>query len=88
MARKRFVIEGIWSGYRSSQRKVVHRAVTHLPGRYEHLRTIRYTDGTTLDLTIRPVKPRERVQEIKGYTSLINEAAALDKAYVTVAELS
>ena len=87
MFRKRFVLEGVWSGYRSSQRKVVHREVTRRPDNYEHLKTILYTDGTTLDLTLRQAEPRERVKEITGYTSLIREAAALGKSYVCVADL-
>lgn len=34
---------------------------------------IRYTDGTSLELTIRPALPREKVVEKKGYTSLIHD---------------
>lgn len=85
---KRFVLEGTWSGYQSSQRRVVHRAVTTHPKRYEKLKTIRYTDGTTLDLTLRPCNPREKVAEYDGYSSLIEKAAAKDKSYVTVEELN
>lgn len=73
---KRFVIEGTWSGYTSAQRKVVHRTV-HQPG-YQKLRAwveknsaITFTDGTQLMLKVRDCEPRERVQEIRGYVSLI-----------------
>lgn len=78
MKPKRFVIEGEWSGYRSSQQRVVHRQV--YPGGRNKLREwaekthgIRYTDGTMLYLTVRDCKPRERVKEIRGYTSLIED---------------
>jgi hypothetical protein len=77
--RGRFIIEGEWSGYSSSQRRVVHRKV------YKNrpmLRTwatkagaIRYTDGTCLVLRVRDLKPRERVAEINGYTKLIEDCA-------------
>lgn len=74
----RFVIEGEWSGYRSSQQRVVHRTVHK--GSWKKLRAwaektyaIRYTDGTALCLSVRDCKPRERVTEIHGYDSLIKE---------------
>ena len=73
--RKRFIVEGEWSGYRSSQRRIVHRTV-HTYGResYEKLgHAIYYTDGTSLDLTIRDCKPREKVKEIRGYVELLNK---------------
>ena len=76
----RFVIEGVWSGYRSSQQRVVHRTV-HKGNRkalrawVEKTQGIRYTDGTMLYLTVRDCKPREKVQEIKGYVSLIADCA-------------
>jgi len=77
---KRFVIEGEWSGYHSGQRRVVHRTVHS--GAYKRLRAwaesayaIRYTDGTCLALNVRDCKPRERVEEIHGYDSLIQSCA-------------
>lgn len=90
--RKRFIIEGTWSGYTSSQSRVVHRTV-HSPS-WKKLRAwadaahgICYTDGTMLYLTVRDCKPRERVHQIKGYDSLImdcyyanvNSVAALQR---------
>ena len=84
----RYILEGEWSGYRSSQRRVAHRVVTKHPKRYEKLKTIRYTDGTTLDLSIRPCKPREKVAEIHGYDSLIDKALTKEKSFVTVEELN
>lgn len=80
---KRFVIEGEWSGYTSSQGHVVHRTVHE--GAFKKLRAwvekthgIRYTDGTMLYLTTRDCKPRERVNEIRGYLSLIYDCAHYD----------
>lgn len=84
---QRYVLEGEWSGYRSSQQRVVHRAVTKHPKRYEHLREIVYTDGTKLWVSMRPCLPREKVQEIKGYTSLIDQAARKGVRSVSVREL-
>ena len=79
----RFVIEGVWSGYRSSQRRVVHRTVhkgnrKSLRAWVEKTHGIRYTDGTMLYLTVRDCKPRERVQQIRGYDSLINDCQHFD----------
>jgi len=75
--KSRFIIEG------ESQRHVVHRTVH--PGAFKRLRAwaektygIRYTDGTTLVLTVRDAKPRERVREIRGYDSLIQDCAHYD----------
>lgn len=77
---KRFVIEGEWSGYRSSQQRVVHRQV--FPGNRKMLRqwadnnhSILYTDGTRLLITVRDCKPRERVQQLLSYTKLIEDCA-------------
>ena len=81
--KSRFIIEGEWTGYRSSQRHVVHRTVH--PGSMKHLRewaekthAIRYGDGTAIVLTVRDAKPRERVTEIHGYDSLIRDCAHYD----------
>lgn len=87
MSRKRYVLEGEWTGYKASQRRVVHREVTTTPKQFEHLRTIEYTDGTSLILSLRPCEPRERVKENHGYTTLIRRAALLGKSHVTVREL-
>ena len=69
----RYVLEGKWSGYTSDQRKVCHRKVISNPGYYKELTSVRFTDGTTLDLTIRKCKPKEKVVELDGYTSLIDK---------------
>lgn len=73
MAKERYILEGEWSGYRSGQCRVVHRTVTTNPERYKDLSSIRYTDGTTLDLTLRKCKPRERVEIRDSYGKLIEK---------------
>lgn len=73
---KRYVIEGLWRGYTSSQDHVVHREVTTSQAKVNWVKStfcIRYNDGTTLELSVRPCKPREKIQEKRGYTSLIND---------------
>lgn len=82
---KRYILEGEWSGYNSGQRRIVHRQIIHKPA---DLSCIRYSDGTTLNISIRAANPRERVTELHGYTSLVRDALRLNKAYVTVDELS
>lgn len=79
----RYIIEGEWSGYRTGQRRVVHRTVH--AAIYKRLRewadkthAIYYTDGTCLILSVRDCKPRERVHEIRGYVSLIADCARHD----------
>jgi hypothetical protein len=79
----RFVIDGEWSGYRSEQQRVVHRSVhagsfKKLRAWVKKTRAIRYTDGTSLYLTVRDCKPRERVKEILGYKSLIADCSFYD----------
>ena len=79
----RFIIEGEWSGYTSSQQRVVHRTVhaaswKELRAWAEKTYGIRYTDGTMLLLRVRDCKPRERVQVIKGYDSLIRDCQFYD----------
>ncbi len=73
---KRFVLEAEWSGYRSSQRKVVHREVlSHRRDKFEAIKSLRFTDGTLLEVFVRDAKPRERVTPILGYRSLLHDAA-------------
>ncbi len=72
----RFVIEGEWSRYTSSQQRVVHRVVTDRQDIVEWVRkthAIRYTDGTSLVLSVRPCTFREKVVEIHGYDLLIDK---------------
>jgi len=81
---KRYVLEGEWSGYKSSQRRVVHREVVSKP---VDLSCIRYSDGTTVEISVREAKPRERITPILAYRSLIRDAMRLNKSYVSVDEL-
>ncbi len=73
----RWILEGEWSGYTSAQRQIVHRqVVVGMPlfrAWCEKTHAIRYTDGTALTLSVRTAKPREKVGEIKAYTSLIRD---------------
>ena len=73
----RYVLEGEWSGYHSGQRHVVHRTVI-TPEKAEQIReqnlfAIYYTDGTSLDLSVREAGSHERVTENHGYDSLIEK---------------
>lgn len=75
----RFIIEGTWSGYKSSQQKVVHRKVylaSYKKRRSwaENTFSIPFSDGTVLMINVRDCTPRERVEEILGYTKLIDDA--------------
>lgn len=83
MSAARFIIEGEWSGYRSAQRRIVHRTVhtaseKKLRAWADKTFSIGYTDGTCLMLTVRDCKPRERVTEIRGYVSLIADCVRHD----------
>lgn len=76
----RYIIEGEWTGYRSSQARIVHRSVhdaaeKKLRAWAENNFSIRYTDGTHLVISVRDCKPRERVKETWGYMSLIRDCA-------------
>lgn len=87
----RYVLEGEWTGYTSAQRRVVHCEIIRSEARADRLRklhAIRYTDGTSLILDLRPLEPRERPTEIHGYSSLIREAEAKGTAIVAVADLA
>lgn len=72
----RWIIEGTWSGYTSSQSRVVHRRVTSRKAQAEFwkkLHGITYTDGTSLFLSTRETKPREKVKELHGYDELVRD---------------
>lgn len=87
MRKERYLLEGTWLGYKSSLGRVCHRVVITNCKPYKHLKTIEFTDNTLLDITLRKCLPRERIKEIKGYTSLINKAIKLNKGFVSVLEL-
>lgn len=73
----RYILEGKWSGYCSSQQRVVHRTVISERRAKQigdaQLTGILYTDGTWLHLCCRPAKPRERVDVMDSYSSLIDK---------------
>lgn len=90
----RYVLEGTWTGYVSRQRQVAHREVIDDrrcgKGFIEKLRNLNcvvYTDGTSLLVSIREAKPRERVVTLLGYSTLIREAVAHGGSRVLVADL-
>ena len=78
----RYVIEGTWRGYRSSQDHVCHREVykSNRQGGGPFIQTlskmysIPFSDGTALIVSVREAKPREKVKEKHGYTSFIRDA--------------
>lgn len=88
-ARQRFILEGEWTGYVARQRRVVHREVLTgaLAEAAKKLHAIVYTDGTSLLLHVREAKPREKVQQINGYTSLIRDALKTGRSHVLVSEM-
>jgi hypothetical protein len=76
MTRKRFIVEAEWTGYQSSQQRIVHRTVeTHFRAGFEALEYHQFSDGTGLRISVRDCKPRERVKEIRGYKVLLDELA-------------
>ena len=84
----RYIIEGTWRGYSSSQDHVCHREVYKSNRKVspfiETLRklySIPFSDGTALIVSVREAKPREKVQEKHGYTKFIRDAvyAAMER---------
>jgi hypothetical protein len=72
----RYVIEGKWTGHTRAQARIVYRIETDIEAIVEWIRKVRgiaYPDGTSLLLTVRPRKPRERVRKIGVYKTLLNE---------------
>ena len=71
---KRFVVECEWSGYHSGQQHICHRTV-HTYGRekYEAIQAVVFTDGTDMSVRVRDCEPREKVEEKKGYVSLLGK---------------
>lgn len=86
---ERFILEGEWTGYTSAQRRVVHREVVSAKRaeKLKDLHAVVYTDGTSLILCVRAAEPREKVEVINSYGSLIREAEAHGGSRVLVADL-
>lgn len=86
----RYLLEGEWTGYTSSQRRVVHREIIRDKRRVERLRDLRvivYTDGTSLLLSLREMRRGEKANEIHGYRALVREAEMRGGSRVHVADL-
>jgi hypothetical protein len=83
----RYILEGTWSGYRSSQERVCHREVIKTP-EYP-VKSIRFTDNTMLWLSVRPAKRGEKVVPIRGYDTLLSECRIFGlTGFVTVDQVS
>ena len=85
----RYVIEGMWRGYRSLQDHVCHREVyvsrrkqSSFIEALKRIYSLPFSDGTALILSVREAKPREKVVEKHAYTQMIHEAvyAEMDKS--------
>lgn len=76
---ERYIVEGEWLGHTSAQRKIVHRKVHRLTpkgfARFKAVTSVSFSDNTVMLVSIRKSNPRERVQEILGYTRMIDDAA-------------
>lgn len=85
----RFVLEGTWTGYTSSQSRVCHREVLteKRADSLRHLHRIVYTDGTSLLISIREAKPREAIKPIHQYNELIRDAERYGGSVVKVADI-
>lgn len=87
----RWILQGTWSGYRSSQSHVCHRTVLtnkKAAERYAKISAVVFTDGTTMSIEVRPCLVREKVQVIHGYDSLLADFAYRDmEGYCSVASL-
>lgn len=72
----RYVLEGEWTGYVSSQQRVVHREVVtkRRADNLKKLHKIVYTDGTSLLVRVREAEYREKVREVHSYDALIRKA--------------
>lgn len=63
----RYVVEAKWS----ANSHVVHRVVVRNPVKYRELAWVSFSDGTYLNISVRPAKRYEHVNEIRGYDALI-----------------
>lgn len=89
-SRSRYIVECVWSGYHAGQVKPCHRRVMPKARalRFAALSSVQFTDGTTMSVSARPAKPREKVIEIDGYTHLLNKFLDAGKTgFVRVADL-
>jgi hypothetical protein len=75
-----FVLMGEWSGYNGCSRLVHTEYVPYLHGEGIVLRTIRYTDGTTLNISVRRFTVQtllsQKVERKAAYDELVYKARA------------
>ncbi len=72
---KKHVVECVWTGYRG-QLVPCHCVVIRYKREIQALskiHTIGFTDNTSMSVTMRPKKPREKVREIHGYDRLLDK---------------
>lgn len=84
--RKRYCIEGEWSGYNSGQRRICYREYTESPvfaKEVEDLGCITYTDGTRLHLSVRELAYREKKgKEMSSYRDLVRKCLKQGTSFV------
>ncbi len=77
----RFVVECVWGGYVSSQSRTCHVSV-ETKKRAEaigKITGIAFADGTSMSVSVRRAKPREKVTERRGYSELLADFVRLGK---------
>ena len=88
---KRHVVECVWHSF-SGRLIPCHRRV--LRHKYEiealsKITAVGFTDNTSMSVSVRPAKPREKVTEIWGYHKLLDECVSQRKSgFVHVNDLS
>lgn len=81
----RIITTCIWFGPKT---KVVHRTIHKNKSPFRDISAVQFTDGTTMDVSHTPAKPRERVEVINGYSSLLWDFVSKDmKGFCRVADL-
>lgn len=85
----RFILEGTWTGYTSSQSRICHREVisSKRADRLKTLHKVVYTDGTSLIIHIREAGFREKIVPNHSYRELICDAERHGGSVVKVADL-
>lgn len=69
------LIIGEWSGYRSSQRRVVHTSLAPKNTQSGHLGMIKYSDNTTMDTVVKAYPLQEildqKREQLTSYTDAV-----------------
>ncbi len=86
----RFILEGTWTGYTSSQSRVCHREIISAKRAeiLKGLHKIVYTDGTSLLIHVREAGYREKITPNHQYNELIRESERHGGSVVRVADLT